>query len=225
MLLYLGFTRHDISYATQQLSQYMQHPCSHHQQAAFHLLRYIKVTLQLGLHYPAQAQFQISAFCDADWGKCKITRKSLTGYCFFLGRSLISWKTKKQSIVSRSTAEAKYRSMAHTSSELKWISYLMDDFNLNFSLPIQLNCDNQVAMAIAKNPIFHERTKHIEIDCHIIKSLIEEGFIKTAFGTSNSKLADSFTKSVTNTQMTSTQSKLGLLPLVHNETQVHCEEG
>ncbi|KAL0362215.1 UNVERIFIED_CONTAM: Retrovirus-related Pol polyprotein from transposon RE2 [Sesamum calycinum] len=100
-------------------------------------------------------------------GHCKGYRRSLTGFCIFFGDALISWKTKKQSTVSRSTAEAEYRSMAATICELKWLSYILFDFGIFVPLPIQLYCENQAAMHIMANPIFHDRTKHIELDCHV----------------------------------------------------------
>ncbi|KAL2240102.1 UNVERIFIED_CONTAM: Retrovirus-related Pol polyprotein from transposon RE1 [Sesamum indicum] len=175
-LLYLGFTRPDICYATQQLSQFMQFPCQEHLDAALHLVKYLKGTMNRGLHFNSNNNFSLEAYCDADWGTCKETRRSLTGYCIFLGGSLISWKTKKQTTVSRSTAEAEYRSMGTTTCELIWIHSLLKELKINVQTPIPLYCDNQAALYITANPVFHERTKHIEIDCHLVQ--LEEGVLK-----------------------------------------------
>lgn len=159
----------------------MQNPCQHYFQAATHLLRYVKGTLHYVLHYPTKLDFTLTGFCDADWAKCKISRKSITCYCILLEGCLISWKTKKQTIVSRFSVEVEYRSMGHTTYEIKWISYMLTDFQIAPKLQDKLFRDNQATLAIAKNPLFHERTKHIEIGCHVIRNHIEEVFIQIVF--------------------------------------------
>ncbi|KAL2237902.1 uncharacterized protein LOC110012086 [Sesamum indicum] len=113
-LLCLGFTSPELCHAKQQLSQFMQSPCKTHWDSALHLVHYLKGTIDRGLHFAANDNFTITAYSDADWASCKDTRRSLTGYCIFLGTSLISWKTKKQTTVSRSSVEAEYRSMSTT---------------------------------------------------------------------------------------------------------------
>ncbi|KAL0460027.1 UNVERIFIED_CONTAM: Retrovirus-related Pol polyprotein from transposon RE1 [Sesamum latifolium] len=110
-LLYLNFTRPDISYGTQQLNQFVHKPCLVHMDAAFHLIRYLKGCPDRGLFFPSSSSFVVRAYCDADWASCVDSRRSLTGYCVFLGDALISWKIKKQPTVARSTAEAEYRSL------------------------------------------------------------------------------------------------------------------
>ncbi|GAA0167088.1 transmembrane signal receptor [Lithospermum erythrorhizon] len=112
--------------------------------------------------------FSLDIFCDADWGSCHLTRKSVTGFCIFLGPTLISWKTKKQTTVSKSSAEAKYRSMVATVCEIQWIKYILTELNVQPHLPIPLGCDNKAAIHITSNPVFHERTKHHDIGCHIV---------------------------------------------------------
>ncbi|KAL0369047.1 UNVERIFIED_CONTAM: Retrovirus-related Pol polyprotein from transposon RE1 [Sesamum calycinum] len=130
-LLYLGFTRPDISFAVQQLR-----------------------TPTTGLFFPSSNTFQLTTYVDADWGACVDSRRSVTGYCVFLGSSLISWKTKKQNTVSRSSAEAEYRAMAAGVCELQWISFLLADFRIPVTTPIPFWCDNQAALHITANPCF-----------------------------------------------------------------------
>ncbi|GJX04059.1 retrovirus-related pol polyprotein from transposon TNT 1-94 [Tanacetum coccineum] len=139
-LLYLSMTRPDISYAVQHLSQFVSSPKEPHLQAATHLLRYLKGSINKGLFYPVQSNLKIAGFSYADWASCLMTRKSLTGYCIFLGHSLVSWKTKKQATVSRSSTEAEYRSMAATTCELVWLTYLLKDLHINVQVPITLFC-------------------------------------------------------------------------------------
>ncbi|KAL2245843.1 UNVERIFIED_CONTAM: Retrovirus-related Pol polyprotein from transposon RE2 [Sesamum indicum] len=124
--------------------------------AALHVVRYLKGEPSKGLFFLATCSFELTAYCDADWASCTDSRRSLTGYCIFLGDALVSWKTKKQSTVSRSTAEAEYRSMASTVCKLKWLSYLLSDFGIKLSLPVRLFCDNQAALHIMAKPVFHE---------------------------------------------------------------------
>lgn len=126
-LLYWTITRPDLAYSVQTLSQFMDKPRQPHLDAAHRVLRYIKFAPAQGLFFPAKSYMHIKAFCDADWAGCLDTRKSITGYCVFIGDSLISWKSKKQQTVSHSSAKSEYRSMASTCYELMWLRSLLKD--------------------------------------------------------------------------------------------------
>ncbi|KAL2253080.1 UNVERIFIED_CONTAM: Retrovirus-related Pol polyprotein from transposon RE1 [Sesamum indicum] len=217
-LLYLGFSRPDICYAMQQLSQFMQWPCKGHWDAALNIVRYLKGTMHIGLFFAADSNFDLVSFCDADWAACKDSRRSLTGYCIFLGDSLISWKTKKQTIVARSSAEAEYRSMGSTTCELIWIHNLLKEFQLESPTPIPFFCDNQAALYIVANPVFHERTKHLEIDCHLVRDKYKQGFLLPKHIPSKNQPADLFTKALPGPKFLSLIIKLGLINVLTSPT-------
>ena len=210
-LLYLNITRPDISYAVQHLSQFLSQPRHPHMQAALHLLRYLKGSIGVGLFYPANSTLCLKAYTDADWARCMSSRKSLTGYCLFLGDSLISWKTKKQKTVSKSSAESEYRAMSETASEIEWMIGILRDLQVPLQLPLTLYCDNKAAQYIAANPVFHNRTKHLDINCHYVRDKIKEGLIQTAHISSHDQLADIMTKPLPTQQHHALALKLGLV--------------
>ena len=160
--------RPDVTFVFQQLSQHVVAPREAHWDATHYLLRYLKLAPSTSLFISSSIDLRLTTYCDADWASCSETRRSLTGYCILLGHMLVSWKTKKHATVSCSSAEAKYRSVASTVCELLWILYILRDFGISVPLPISVWCDNQAAFHIVANPVFHERTKHLDIDCHLV---------------------------------------------------------
>jgi len=161
-LIYLTITHPDLCYAVHILSQFMQHPRAEHMTAACRVLRYIKGTHGCGILLQSNGALQLTAYCDSDWGSCPLTRRSLTGYLMTFGGSSVSWKTKKQTTVSKSSAETEYRSMAATTSELVWIKSFLASLGVFHTQAMQLFCDSQAALHIARNLVFHERTKHTD---------------------------------------------------------------
>jgi len=137
---------------------------------------------------------ELRAYSDADHDSDPTDRKSVTRFCIFLGDSLISWKSKKQSIVSQSSTEAEYCVMASTTKEIVWLSWLLADMRISFSHPTPMYCDNQSSIQIAHNSVFHERTKHIKIDCHLTHHHLKHGTIALPFVPYSLQIADFFTK-------------------------------
>ncbi|GJW31648.1 putative RNA-directed DNA polymerase [Tanacetum coccineum] len=172
-LLYLQATRPDITYAVNVVSQFVADPRQNHSEAAKRVLRYLKGTPGQGILLPRDGPSNLTAYCDSDWLGCPFTRRSRTGYLLILGGGPISWRTKKQSVVSRSSAEAEYRAMASTVGEILWVRWLLKDLQVDITTPTPLFCDNQAARHIANNPAYHERTKHVEMDCFFVRERVE----------------------------------------------------
>jgi hypothetical protein len=215
-LIYLANTRPDITFATQQLSQFLTSPTEKHYLAATRILRYLKKCPGQGLFFPRQSSLFLSGFSDADWAGCLDSRKSISGQCFFLGSSLISWRTKKQITISRSSSEAEYRALGAATCELQWLLYLLTDLHVStVKLPV-LYCDNQSALHIAANPVFHERTKHLEIDCHLVRDKVQAGIMKLLPVFSKDQLTDFFTKPLLPQPFNILLSKLGMLNIYHS---------
>ncbi|XP_019163069.1 PREDICTED: uncharacterized protein LOC109159411 [Ipomoea nil] len=209
-LLYLTATRPDIAYAIHHLSQFVSSPTDMHMVATHRVLRYIKGTLGQGLLYPANSTLTLKAFSDSDWASCPETRRSVTGFCVFLGESLVSWRAKKQATVSKSSTEAEYRALASTACELQWIKFLLQDLLVEVTAPAIIFCDNKSAIAISENSVFHERTKHIEIDCHVVRERVVQGLIKLLPVSSLNQIADGMTKPLATQMFATFVSKLGV---------------
>ena len=209
-LLYLTNTRPGISYSVQHLSQFVSKPTVLHYQAAQRILKYLKSAPAKSMFFSASSELKLHGFADLDWACCPDTRRQVTGYCVLLGSSLISWKSKKQSTVSRSSTEAEYRALAHLTCEIQWLNYLFHGLQVNFSKPASVYCDNRLAVYLAQNPTFHERSKHIELDCHVVREKINSKLIHLLLVSSASQLADIFTKSLHSTSFQSILSKLQL---------------
>jgi len=193
-LVYLTITRPDIAYAVNVVSQFVTSPIIVHWAAVLRILQYLWGTVFQSLLLSSTSSLELRAYSDADHGSDPTDRKSVTGFCIFLGNSLISWKSKKQSIVSQSSTEAKYHAMTSTTKEIVWLRWLLADMGVSFSHPTPMYCDNQSSIQIAHNLVFHERTKHIEIDCHLTHHHLKHGTIALPFVPSSLQIADFFTK-------------------------------
>lgn len=209
-LIYLMITRPELCYSVHVLSQFMQAPPQSHWEAAMRVVQFLKGTPGKGLLFRTNTDLQLVGFSDFDEAACPLTRCSLTGYGMTLGEASVSWKTIK---LSRSSAEAEYRALDDTVSEIKWLRELLAFFNLPQDRSIPLYCDNQAALHIAANSVFHKRTKHIENDCHFTRDAIKDGLISTAHIRTSEQPADAFTKALGKDQLLHLLGKLGICDL------------
>ncbi|XP_070052697.1 uncharacterized mitochondrial protein AtMg00810-like [Nicotiana tomentosiformis] len=200
-LNYLNVTRPYITFAVSMVSQFMSAPIVKHWEALEQILYYLKRAPGLGILYSNYSHSRIDCFVDADWVGSKIDRRSTTGYCVFVGGNLVSWRSKKQNVVSRSSAESEYRAMAQSTCEIMWIHHLLTEIGLKHPTPSKLRCDNQVALHIASNLVYYERTKHIKIDCHFIREKSQENLISTGYMKTGEQLADFLTKALNGTSL------------------------
>lgn len=212
-LLYLQATRPDIAYSVNILSQFVTDPRHEHMEAATRVLRYLKSTPGQGILLPKTGGLNLVAYCDSDWLGCNFTRRSRTGYVLLLGGAPISWKTKKQSVVSQSSAEAEYRAMASTVSEVLWMRWLLNILQVPTIGPTSLYCDNLAARHIANNPVFHERTKHVEMDCYFVRERVESQEIVPLYIDTKQQIADLLTKPLGAKQLRFLVDKLGVRDL------------
>ncbi|PKU65368.1 Retrovirus-related Pol polyprotein from transposon TNT 1-94 [Dendrobium catenatum] len=210
-LQYLSITRPDIAYAANRVCQNMQCPTDQDFRALTRLLRYIKGTLSYGLPITT-GSLDFHSYSDADWASDSSDRKSISGFCTFLGPNLISWTVKKQATVAKSSTEAEYRSLSAAASEVVWLRRLATELHIPQKSPTVIHCDNTSAIAIAKNPVFHARTKHIEIDYHFIRQHINSGNLRLVHISSNDQIADILTKPFTTARFSDLRSKLNIRP-------------
>jgi hypothetical protein len=192
-LQYLTFTRRDIAFSVNQACQFMHNPMVSHVVAVKRILRYLKSTLHLGLHFHP-SPLHLQAYSDADWAGDPNDRRSVSGSLVYFGSSPISWASKKQHTISRSSTEAEYRALAITAAELAWIRQLLCDIHILLLLPPLIHCDNISAISLASNPVFHSRMKHLQIDYHFVRERVIMGDLLVQHVSSSDQFADILTK-------------------------------
>ena len=193
-LRYLASTRPDITYGVGIISRFMEKPYQSHLQAAKRILRYVSGTRDHGILYSYTDNFDLLGYTDSDWAGDTETRKSTSGYAFFLGSGVISWSSKKQQVVALSTAEAEYMALASGACQAIWLRWMLRELMHEQAGPTKLMCDNKSAIALAKNPVFHGRSKHIDIKYHYIREQVKDGEIELNFCRSEDQIADILTK-------------------------------
>ena len=211
-LLYLTASRPDIMFSVCLCARFQANPKETHLKAVKRIFRYLNGTKDLGLWYPKGDNFNLVAYSDSDFAGYKVDRKSTTGHCTFLGSSIISWCSKKQTSVALSTAEAEYMAAAACCSQVLWMSQQLKDIGYNYR-KIPIRCDNTSAISIAKNPVQHSRTKHIEVRHHFIRDHVEKEDVCVEYVETEFQLADIFTKPLPFARFDFIRMSIGMLQL------------
>jgi hypothetical protein len=191
-LMYLTNTRLDYCFVVNTLSQFLVEPKHVHLVAAKHVMRHLKGTIDCGLSYDGDHDFTLSGYTDADWAGSVFDRKNTSGRCFSLRSTMISWQSRKQSSIALNTVEAEYIAACSASCEAIWLRKLLTDlFDLEATTIL---CDNQSCIKMMENPIFHDRSKHIEIRYHYIRDMVQRGAIKLQYVSTDEQVVDVLTK-------------------------------
>jgi hypothetical protein len=193
-LLYTLQSRPDAAAAVRKASQFMSGAATAHWLAAKRILRYLANTKSHGVVYTQEESYELTAYCDSDWGSDLDDRKSVSGYVVYAQGGPIVWKSKKQPTVARSSCEAEYVALADTIAELLWVDMAIKEMGIRRSKPIKIYIDNQAAKAMAENPINHERTKHIDISYHFIREVVSSGLVDLRYIHTKQNVADLLTK-------------------------------
>jgi hypothetical protein len=174
------------------------------------IMRYVRGTLHMGLVIHPSSQQELIVYSDTDWAGCPVTRTSTSGYAVFLGDSLISWSSKRQNTVSRSSAEAEYRAVANAVAEATWLRQLLTELHTPLHKTTLVFCDNISTICMSKNPVQHQRTKHVEIDLHFVRERVALGDVRVLHVPTTSQFADIFTKGLPTSVFSEFRSSLNV---------------
>jgi hypothetical protein len=218
-LRYLAHTRPDLAFSIGYVSRFMQRPTTEHQQAVKRIIRYVAGTLDHGLYYPrCPGEAHFVGYSDSDHADDIDTSKSTSGTLFFLGKCLVSWQSVKQQVVALSSCEAEYIAASTASTQALWLARLLGDLLGRDTRAVELRVDSKSALALAKNPVFHERSKHIRVRYHFIQGCLEEGSIKASYINTKDQLADLLTKPLGRIKFLELCSRTGMFQLSHKTT-------
>lgn len=212
-LQYLTLTRPDIAFAVNKACQYLHCPTTNHWIGVKRILRYISGTVDFGLRFTKSKSNIVSGFSDADWAGCSDDRRSTRGFAVFYGSNLISWTARKQATVSQSSTEAEYKALANATTEIIWVQTLLKELGVSQPKAALLWCDNIGATYLSANPVFHARTKYIEVDYHFVRERVAEKSLEIWFISSNDQLADGFTKAQSLNKLNNFRNNLNLCKL------------
>ncbi|GAB2273368.1 hypothetical protein Dimus_039024 [Dionaea muscipula] len=210
-LQYLTLTRPDLAFAVNKLSQFLQAPTMFHWNACKRVLRYVKGTLQLGLVFRPATRLVLEGFSDADWACNPDDRKSTSDLFITLGGNLITWSSQKKNFIALSSMESEYRVLASTSTEIVWIQSVFAESGISLDQSTaSIWCDNQGARLLAFNPVFHSRTKHIEVDVHYIRELVSKKRVDVCYIPNEEQPVDFLTKALPAPRFDMLRSKLAM---------------
>ena len=209
-LQYLAFTRPDISFTVNKLSQFMHAPSELHWQSLKRVLRYLKGTIHHGLYLHKNSTTHLTAFSDSDRGGIEYGGRSTTAYLLFLGSNIISWRSARQKSVSRSSTEAEYKALANAASEVMWVQNLLLELGIKSNSDPTLFCDNTGATYSCANPVYHSRMKHVALDYHFVREKVQDGSLIVRHFNTFDQLADTLTKPLSRGPFQRLRSKIGV---------------
>jgi hypothetical protein len=210
-LRYLVHTRPDIAFAVSYVSRFMERPTAEHQAAVKHVLWYVAGTLRLGCWFPRNAEAELMGYSDSDHAGDQDDRKSTSGAFFFLGSSPISWQSQKQQIVTLSSCEAEYVAGTSAVCQGVWLARLLGELKDEDTRTFELFIDNKSAISLSKNPVFHDRSKHIDLRYHFIRECAEVGKVEVKYVSTDEQLADILTKPLGRIRFQELRSKIGMV--------------
>jgi len=210
-LQYLAITRPDIFFAVNKLAQFMHQPSQLHWTSTKRVLQYLKGTITHGISLTPSVNPHLFGYSDADWGTDPDNRHSTSVYLIFFRNCPISWSTRKQHLVVRSSTEAEYRALASTTSELIWIRTLLHELGIKMSKRPSIYYDNIGATQLSQNPGMHSRMTHIAIDLHFVRDLVKKGALDVFHVSIYDQLADFLTKPLSRTKFQTIVNKIGLI--------------
>ena len=190
----MTFIRPDLAFAVQQVCLYMHDPREPHLAALKQILRYLQGTLSLGMTMRRSSPTELVVYTDVDWAGCPDSRRSTSGYAVFLGDNLVSWSSKRQHTVLRSSADAEYRAMANDVAEATWLRHLLFKLHRPPRRATLVYYDNVSAVYLCSNPVQHQQTKHVEIDLHFVREKVTLGYVRVLHVPTTSQYAEVFTK-------------------------------
>ncbi|KAE8729671.1 hypothetical protein F3Y22_tig00003435pilonHSYRG00075 [Hibiscus syriacus] len=209
-LMYLTATRPNILYAVSVLARFSQAASEENFTTAKRLLRYVKGTIDYGVMFKHGQEFNFHEFSDSDWGGSLDDMKSTSGYCFMVGSGMFSWSSKKQDIVAQSTAEAEFIAATAVVNQALWLRNILNDLCLEQRRSTEVFVDNQAAIAISNNPVFHRKTKHFNIKLYFLREVQKNGEVSLLYCSTNDQLADIFTKALPRSRFESLRKALGV---------------
>ena len=196
-LQYLTLTQPNLSFPVNKVCQFLHAPTMSHWAAVKRILRYLQFTLSIGLKIDKCASMLLNVYSNADWAGNLDDRRSTGGFAVFLGSNLVSWSARKQATVSRSSTEAEYKALANATAEIMWIQILLLEIGIQAPRKAKLWCDNMGAKYLSANPVFHARTKHIEVDYHFVRERVAKRLLDIEHVSTRDQIADGFTKPLT----------------------------
>ena len=210
-LMYLNTTRPDLMYGVSLISRFMTNPTENHWLAGKRILRYLKGTIEFGIYYKKGESIIIVSYIDSDFAGDIDDRKSTSRFVFLLGSGAVSWSSKKQPVVILSTTKVEYIAVASYACQSIWIKRIMKTLGFKNQNKILVLCDSNSAIQLSKNPVFHGRSKHIDIRFHFLSDLVKDRSIELSHCNTQNQIADIMTKPLKLEQFLKLRNMLGVI--------------